>query len=580
MKNDSWLFPITMPGDSFFDSNKDGKLSGFETLMRDTFWLEQQRRWMNQSKNSSSRTYTNTPSQVLSTPLYDESEEDEDEYEWRAFHDEGYDYGVYPEDYETEEEYVEALAEALDYAEALEMPRTVETNEEETVKPQDFPNKRRYEAAKAIQENFFVFDSYRAPAHFIQEKADTIIAANYLAYDSGFLYAQAIKDNFELPCHLPDEDEKQEMEFREIMVKIAKRNIPLALEIWDWCLQTFGPYTEYDEFSANHLSKYVFEELYSFSNREAFLSGVVQYMANHEQFCKQVMSISKEGYENIPEFIATALLEKQYQVAETLFKSELYKVTGNWRSVLLLVSDIIMFSSDGKQLEAVEYFQNHFFPVIKAIPDGMVQDEITGWEKEMADYISDIEDTNEKYAYSRKNAWRLTAPDGDKYDIDPLWYTSEQEYLADLEKAKYEWRSWHKKDEVAYGINTSDYETEEEFLEAVDNKMEQLREEEERKRQEAFEARRAAMFQKQKEEQEEKEKDKTIYTYCSVSLPEKSRPFSYLTDDNSIKIGDTVLVPFGTDNEELAGIVVSVGQYTRMAVPYPVERTKKIIKKL
>ena len=106
----------------------------------------------------------------------------------------------------------------------------------------------------------------------------------------------------------------------------------------------------------------------------------------------------------------------------------------------------------------------------------------------MADYISDIEDTNEKYAYSRKNAWRLTAPDGDKYDIDPLWYTSEQEYLADLEKAKYEWRSWHKKDEVAYGINTSDYETEEEFLEAVDNKMVQLREEEERKRKEEWEA--------------------------------------------------------------------------------------------
>ncbi len=45
MKKDSWFFPIEMPGNSLFDSNKDGKISGFETIVRDSFWLEQQRRW-------------------------------------------------------------------------------------------------------------------------------------------------------------------------------------------------------------------------------------------------------------------------------------------------------------------------------------------------------------------------------------------------------------------------------------------------------------------------------------------------------------------------------------------------------
>ena len=50
MKNDSWLFPVSMPGDSFFDSNKDGKLTGFETLVRDSYWLEQQKKFEEKNK--------------------------------------------------------------------------------------------------------------------------------------------------------------------------------------------------------------------------------------------------------------------------------------------------------------------------------------------------------------------------------------------------------------------------------------------------------------------------------------------------------------------------------------------------
>lgn len=35
MKNDSFLFPFGIPGDSLFDSNNDGKLTDFETAFRD-----------------------------------------------------------------------------------------------------------------------------------------------------------------------------------------------------------------------------------------------------------------------------------------------------------------------------------------------------------------------------------------------------------------------------------------------------------------------------------------------------------------------------------------------------------------
>lgn len=73
--------------------------------------------------------------------------------------------------------------------------------------------------------------------------------------------------------------------------------------------------------------------------------------------------------------------------------------------------------------------------------------------------------------------------------------------------------------------------------------------------------------------------DKNIYTYCGVLLAFSSQPYYFLTDDDTIQIGDTVVVPVGEKSNELKGTVVSVGKYTRIAVPYPLEKTKKIIGK-
>ncbi len=41
-----------MPGDSFFDSNKDGKLTGFETVMRDAHHLEMMNKANQEAKNN------------------------------------------------------------------------------------------------------------------------------------------------------------------------------------------------------------------------------------------------------------------------------------------------------------------------------------------------------------------------------------------------------------------------------------------------------------------------------------------------------------------------------------------------
>lgn len=74
MKNDSPLFPFHMPSDGFFDSNKDGKLTGFETIMRDSHHLE-----MMNKANQEAKSKTNTPlyhhndTIYKNTPIIDEN---------------------------------------------------------------------------------------------------------------------------------------------------------------------------------------------------------------------------------------------------------------------------------------------------------------------------------------------------------------------------------------------------------------------------------------------------------------------------------------------------------------------------
>ncbi len=41
MKNDSWFFPENLPFDSLFDLDGDGELSGLETMIRDDEWLNE-----------------------------------------------------------------------------------------------------------------------------------------------------------------------------------------------------------------------------------------------------------------------------------------------------------------------------------------------------------------------------------------------------------------------------------------------------------------------------------------------------------------------------------------------------------
>ena len=57
--------------------------------------------------------------------------------------------------------------------------------------------------------------------------------------------------------------------------------------------------------------------------------------------------------------------------------------------------------------------------------------------------------------------------------------------------------------------------------------------------------------------------------YCSVEFEDGYKSYYYISDDDTIEVGDFVLVPAGKDNHEA---VVEV-------VPFPMGKTKHIIRK-
>lgn len=75
------------------------------------------------------------------------------------------------------------------------------------------------------------------------------------------------------------------------------------------------------------------------------------------------------------------------------------------------------------------------------------------------------------------------------------------------------------------------------------------------------------------------EQEPDEYIYCEVGFEGASRKYSYITDDESIKEGDVVIVPTGPSNLESLGVVCNIKKCTVKNAPYPPSRTKKVLRK-
>ena len=149
-----------------------------------------------------------------------------------------------------------------------------------------------------------------------------------------------------------------------------------------------------------------------------------------------------------------------------------------------------------------------------------------------------------------------TCVDGSKYGISPLDYETEPEYLAAIEDRKYGWRKYLAPSKLRFA-NPMDYETAEEFHAAV---------------QESFNREERA-----KAVNKHNTNDRSIYKFCKVELEEEPRnTYYYFPGSLSLCIGDRVLVPLGRDNKDVYGCVVSVGECFGSALPCAVDSVKYV----
>lgn len=496
---------------------------------------------------------------------------------WRENCEDGSDYGLNPEDYDTQEEYEDALEEArasgvtgginipITLTFSVDMPGMDALN---AIKPTDYPNKRQYDAAYHLcdveQGTAYIPDNSSKKAEI--ERCNFIldaytIAGKYLTVYDGFLYAQAIKDHFVLPVRIEDEDEEPKTYFDDLFMEIAEEDVALALRIWVWCIKEFGPYQKYMK---NDWSLYnsIISSVDDYP--EEFLLLAIKELGTNTDFCQGVLTNNRQFPYGIAQFVSKALELEMITEAQVIFTATAMNPAAKGKDMESLIYCIISDCSNWEELETMERFKFNLLPIIKKMNSKRIQRLYPKFVEKVDQYISSVESSEEKYQYSRKYAWRASCVDGSEYDLDPLDYETEEEYNAAIYNEKYGWRRWHS-EAKRYGINVDEYETEDEYNEVLRKKREEEREARRTPRPQADPL--AAT-------------DKTVYNFCSVVFNSANQPYTYLTGELTVKIGDTVVVPVGNEGKEVVATIVSTSQHMRLTAPYPVDKAKKIIKKV
>lgn len=500
-----------------------------------------------------------------------------------------YDSDIDPYDFDTEEEYLEAVAEENESAIDFDDYETLDEDEDpdekydsvslplsfsievsypgkeqlEKIKETNYPNKRTYDAAYALCEIEYG-DPYIPTGSTKEAEAErhkfvlsqSCVAARYLTIYDGFIFVQAVKDHFHLPIDVPDEDEEVNNNFQDFLMELAEEDVGLALDAWVWCVKEFGAYQIYmqDKWS---IYNGILSSLDDYPDE--FNETLIDRLESDSEFRMGLLCDCPDMPYSVDELITHALTTNREKAAQVIFiaVTKNPKVKSKWKEDLL--NRIISQCSNWEELETMELFQKKILPIAEKLDDKRIQRVLPKMVKKVEDYISEVESSEKKYQFSRRFAWRAVYAYDSKYGIDPLDYETEQEYLLAIEKEKYGWRYDCK---TRLGVSPYAYETKKEYDEAV----EEARERETRIT---------------KEDYSSKETDTSVYRFCKVSLDYPYKPhYYYFVGELSLNIGDCVAVPFGRDNDVKEGVVMSVGECYGCALPCSVDKIKYVERKI
>lgn len=438
-------------------------------------------------------------------------------------------------------------------------------DELDKIKESDYPNVRTYEAAYSLCDILYgdpfihpdtTKEAEEARCRFILSQS--CIAARYLTRYDGFLYVQAVKEHFRLPIDVPDEDDKVKTHFQDFLMELAEEDVNLALDVWAWCIREFGAYRMYMERAYT-----LYSDILCFLDDypDEFRESLIDRLGSDRNLRRELFTDCPGTPACVSELVIHALTTDRARTAEEIFIAAIANPNSDSRWKEELLENMISECSNWEELESMEAVQAHILPIAEKIEDKRIQRVLPRMAQKMQDYIRSVESWGEKYQFSRRFAWRATCADGSPYGIHPTDYETEQEYLAAIEESKYEWREYVDSSLLRYA-DPRHYETADEFHAAV--REASAREATERE----AEARATHRHDPN---------DKTVYSFCQV-VPDgaSEHAFFYFPGALSLHPGDRVMVPFGRDNTEVYGTVVAAGECYGRALPCPVDRIKYV----
>lgn len=68
----------------------------------------------------------------------------------------------------------------------------------------------------------------------------------------------------------------------------------------------------------------------------------------------------------------------------------------------------------------------------------------------------------------------------------------------------------------------------------------------------------------------------TVYTFYGVTFSHANAIYHYLSNDETLSIGDKVIVPVGSNNKDVIAEIVTIEKHRRKTAPYPVDKAKYI----
>lgn len=154
---------------------------------------------------------------------------------------------------------------------------------------------------------------------------------------------------------------------------------------------------------------------------------------------------------------------------------------------------------------------------------------------------------------------------GEDLDIYRDVFTSKEDFTEIDEDVKYSWRENYDYD-FDYNINPKDYETEEEYLEALEEAH--------------ISTDGHTETTKSKIELNTNNDKSNIYSYCKVFLKSSNKQSYYLSENFKLNLGDVVLLPSDHNNIHEIGTVIAVGECFGYAFPCDVNKIKPVIKLL